>query len=709
MERQRTSQLRRALVGGLALLALAAPARPGEKPPAGPPKRLAKYLSVLHPRLLVTPERLRLIRQRIKVPGSHFQLAYAGMVERAKGDPETVWGGGQRAGYWPVYASRELAFLSLLAEDPAEKRRYAAAAARCLPSLDYVKWFGFKSRSLGHAMATFGVALTYDWACNEWTDADRAKAEVLLEYFLNHWQTYRRVSEERVTGYNFYGVLYGAETMLLLATGSEKTSNRYPVCVDVLARYLAAVGGEMGAHHEGIGYTEYPMGFALPAAIALSQHGEPRPLKAARTHAFWTLNMYEQTFMTSYQRKFVQYGVSHRSNSNEGFASLVAALCPPEQLPYYRWFYDRHMGRLATAEAGERFDSHRGNTPFALLFYPADVAPKDPTGVLPQAVADRDGYIFFRNRWRDANDIQAALIACGKRSGGWSQTEHLNLRLMAFDTHFFGGPGKERGVENYTTLLIDGANAAKPKAGTPPFRPGRIIAFEPGPSCGYAIVDGGEHYHAMGVERAARHLLVHYSPPARNTAVLSTLDDIASAAEHVYTWQANLGAEGHVKAAPEPAPKPPAGPKVPPLDAAELGTGRPALPEEIADLLADEPADKGKKKPKPKPVWPPPNPYDDDIKSTSGREAGRPFFLLSGRDGGFVKGWVLNPADVRISTGDPLRAETKGRGVKLWVVMYAGQGRPPKAAIAGHGMASTINVGGVTVKWDAEKGRITCQ
>jgi hypothetical protein len=126
----------------------------------------------------------------------------------------------------------------------------------------------------------------------------------------------------------------------------------------------------------------------------------------------------------------VQYGVSHRSNGNEGFTSLSLGLAPPESLPYYVWFYDRHMGRLSKAEADRRFDSHRGNTPFSLILYPAGVEPKDPTGVLPKAVADRDGYIFFRNRWQDENDIQVGLLNPVRRSGGWAQNEYLNLRLM---------------------------------------------------------------------------------------------------------------------------------------------------------------------------------------------------------------------------------------------------------------------------------------
>jgi hypothetical protein len=122
----------------------------------------------------------------------------------------------------------------------------------------------------------------------------------LLEYFRKHWQTYHRVSEapDKVSGYNFYGVIFGAQTMMHLAMGAEKTEARFPLCVNILTKHLSEVGGEIGAHNEGIGYTEYPMGFALPAALALAQHGETRPLNAAKTHAFWTLNMFVQTFMT---------------------------------------------------------------------------------------------------------------------------------------------------------------------------------------------------------------------------------------------------------------------------------------------------------------------------------------------------------------------------------------------------------------------------
>ena len=662
-------------------------------------KEALKHLdTVEHPRVLMTPERLALIREKIKEPGSHWQLAHAAMVERSGRDPNEVWGGNARKGYWPVYASREAAFLSLVAEDPAERRRYAALAAKHLPTLDYVQWFGFKSKSLGHAMATLGTALTYDWAYNEWTDEERLKCELLLEYFQKHWEKYRRVSESNVTEYNFYGVLYGAETMLHLAMGNEERSKRFPVCVRVLKEHLAAVGGELGAHGEGIGYTEYPAGFSLPAAIALAQHGEPGPLEAAKTHEFWTLNMYVQTFMTSYARKFVQYGVSHCSNGNEGFASLVLGLCPPERMPYYLWFYDRHMGRLAKAEAARRFDSHRGNGGFSMVCYPDGVVAKDPTGTLPKMVYDSHGFWFFRNRWKDKNDIQCAILGDLKKNHGWGQPEQLNIRLMAYDTSFIGGPGKERGMENYSTLLVDGKYGVAEKG---VHKAGEVVVSEARDDGGYVIVGAGALYEKLGVQRAQRHLLVEFSDPEANTAILSTLDEVTSGAEHTYAWQANLGPEG-VEKPPEPM-KPKKAKKKLPMPSPD------AVAEEKDDGLSlddpDKPVEKEKEKARePEPAEPKPN--DDGVISTSGTESGRPFFLLKGRNG-YVKCWVLHPADAAIKTGDPLQVTTKGTNAKIWVVMYVGAGEPAEGVVEGTGMDSVLSVSGRKVAFDGN--RIECK
>lgn len=101
--------------------------------------------------------------------------------------------------------------------------------------------------------------------------------------------------------------------------------------------------------------------------------------------------------------------------------------------------------------------------------------------------------------------------------------------------------------------------------------------------------------------------------------------------------------------------------------------------------------------------------HDDDggVTVTSGTEAGVPVFTLGGRRDGFIKGWVMAPADVSItSAGDPLQIETSGSDVDLWVVMYAGQGTAPTATISGSGLDAEITIGDATLRYDAATDRI---
>jgi hypothetical protein len=132
----------------------------------------------------------------------------------------------------------------------------------------------------------------------------------------------------------------------------------------------------------------------------------------------------------------------------------------------------------------------------------------------------------------------------------------------------------------------------------------------------------------------------------KSQAVLATFDRLESMTPHVYTWQANLARQ------------------------------------------AD----------------------DDGIVPSGGQEGGRPMSLLKGRNEGFVKGWVVHPADAAVEAkGDPLRINVKGDNVDLWVVMLAGQGAPPAATVTGSGLESVLNVAGNKVRFDAKSNRVTAE
>jgi hypothetical protein len=96
-------------------------------------------------------------------------------------------------------------------------------------------------------------------------------------------------------------------------------------------------------------------------------------------------------------------------------------------------------------------------------------------------------------------------------------------------------------------------------------------------------------------------------------------------------------------------------------------------------------------------------PADDNVKVTAGTENGRPVFLLEGRNNGFVKGWVLEPADAKITAGDPLQIETGGTDAKIWVVMFVGSGRAPVAQVSGSGMQTVHKVGDRTTSFDGAR------
>ena len=78
-------------------------------------------------------------------------------------------------------------------------------------------------------------------------------------------------------------------------------------------------------------------------------------------------------------------------------------------------------------------------------------------------------------------------------------------------------------------------------------------------------------------------------------------------------------------------------------------------------------------------------------------------FLLEGRNNGFVKGWVLEPADARITASDPLKIETGRTDTKIWVVMFVGSGKPPVAQVSGSGMRSVLKIGDRTTSFDSPR------
>ncbi len=591
-----------------------------------------------HPRLFVTPERVAAVKAAAKAPGSHHAAALGALKSRVDGGDVAAYEGGNPTKYARSYAAREAALMALLSDGPAA-RRYADRAFDIIREVytdPKQERFAHTGYGLSRAMMSMGLAIPYDWCYPLWTDEQRGFVRGKMIEALDLWPKYGHANFGDVRGSNWVAVCRGGELVLMLAAGEEGArANRYQYLKRQLVLHMKNGFGDLGVTQEGAGYTEYPGAFLLPAVYACESVGDDELRKVAETRPWWKMAMYTHSFQP-HERKFVQTGVAHTSNYDEGWASLLLSLAPAEELPYFVWWYDRHMGRLAPGGPQDKFDSDRAGTVWSVLYYPTQVTPRDPTGVYPAGVADSHGYYFFRNRWKDSGDVLTSVMADAHHHGhAWDQPEVLALNLMAWNTRFIGGPGKKRDNDLCSSLLVDGKYNFKKATNLT----GEKVHFEADTSGGYVIVGGGKLYPTFGVQDVKRHYLVRMS---ESVALLSTLDRIASDDEHTYTWQANLGSEQD----------------------------------------------------------------DDGIESTSGTESGRPTFTLTGRDG-FVKGWVLAPADATVKTGDPLRIETRGSSADLWVVMLVGSGRPPSARIAGEGLTTVLSIGRASIGWDAAAERIT--
>jgi len=595
----------------------------------------------------MTPARVAVIRQQAAVKGSHHQLALAqlkGAVDKAEAGED------DEGKYGPGYKAVQLATLSAVAEDPAEKKKYADAAYKTI-----MGWTQTGSATLGKSMEAKSIALAYDWAYPVWTEEQRKEVRARLEAAAAALEqvTHSNLGADRTS--NFVGVIRGAELLARLALGTDLKDARVQFLIGELKTHFQNAWGDLGVAQEGGGYTEYPAGFSVPAALALKELGAPALFEEAIKHEHWKLMMYSRSFQPQYNHS-IAWGVGHGSNNSEGLASLILAMCPADQLPYYLWFYDRHMGRLAVGEPQHRFDPDRGTAAWALLLYPADVKAKDPTGVFPTAVADKKrGYVFYRNRWQDADDVIGGIFAQHhKDERGWSQPEQLAMGLLGFGSRFMGGCAKNRPVQYSSTLLVDGKYDYKNATD----RMGKLVAFEPTKTGVYVIVQGGQMFEQLGAKEAVRHLLVEFLPDGR--ALIATLDRLKADKEHTYTWQANVG---HIEAL---AWVPKWAPGAPPVDAA------------------------------------------DNIKISSATEAGRPSFLLQGRSG-FAKGWAVAPADAALKAADPLQISAKAADADILVVLLLAKGNPPAATIKGDGLNSAVTVAGKTISFDAASGRIVCK
>ena len=521
------------------------------------------------------------------------------------------------------------------------ERRYAEAAFEALKEIHET---GGRVPEAGHGLARaytgLGFGLAYDWSADAWSESQRQYVQEKASRALDAWERFRHPNVG-ARGSNWSGVCRGSELLLMVGSHQHRQrAQRFNQIKSDLRGHFRNGYDALGASQEGLDYAAYALGLALPAHLALESMGDNTLTDQVNRHAWWRLLMYAVPFSANpdhpHQPVHLTSGVDRPGGMHDiiGWAPVLGTV-PEAYRPYFAWWFDRALGPESPLDH-ERFNDYQMfGVMWALLFYPTDIDPQDPSGEFASGIGGARQLNVFRNQWRGEHDVLLSLAADAHRHDrAWDVPEALQIGLVAGGTLVFGGPGKTGDARHFSTLLVDG----KPGADR---RTGEQRLFEADQRTGYAIVGGGDAYAAHGVDAVHRHLLVDFRLPGA-PAVFTTLDRIRANGTHTYTWQASLG-----------------GPE-----------------------------------------------SDFGIRAAAGEAEGVPTFTLTTPNGGYVRGWVLNPDATVEQAGDPLRISLRSGDADLWIVMAAGQGAPPAAAIRGEGLEATISVAGRRLRFDPDQGRI---
>jgi hypothetical protein len=338
----------------------------------------------------------------------------------------------------------------------------------------------------------------------------------------DQWTDFRHANVDSPhKGSNWAGVTRGGELLLHLAANREPgygdRSERIALCIRDLQQHIATAYGPSGWTQEGLGYLQYTFGFLAPAVYA---SGDPELQQRFRAITWHRLAMHAFPFFEL--QMSLQSGVDSGATFREGFASLIFPTVPPADLPYYRYWYDRHIGILAQQP---RYDDHRAATVWAILFYPNVPAAKPPPTWGGSLLDSQKGAFYFRNRWRDQNDILLSVMNRNDHhSHAWNQHETFQLSIMALNANFAAGPGKERDIHLYSKPILDGKRDAS-------LGRGRTLRAEPG----YVVLDGSENF---GIAKAERRMRTQFSG---DSAVITLWDQFHDSNPHTLWWQLRPG------------------------------------------------------------------------------------------------------------------------------------------------------------------------
>ncbi len=622
-----------------------------------------------HPRLFLTESKLDSLREAVTEPGTHHFAAYTAM--KARVDKNSLEPYIMSMNYSRVFRAREAALISLLSGE----NRYADTAFQLLAA---VATEGDPSNvrqpdsgyGLGRGVTGFNFALVYDWLYNTWTPVQRDSIRSVIVRSIGEWTELERNGngEEEFHGNhlwtpyqsNWVPVCTGAQITMMLSVYLENSSQmggfyqepltsyaaRYTKLKGILLEHIQATYGNLGLTNEGMDYAEFAGHILVPTVIAMADAGDRDLFDICQTRRWWKWLEYAVPGSARWGAH-QQSGVDGGWLFTNGWSSALFGLIPDSEKAFYRHCYNLFAGIDSPLPDSLSFDCNFGGTAFSIIMYPMTPYHGYPEIPVPAMVSDTGhGNFYFRNDFSGPNDVLFSIY--GDKwwnTGTYNQAEALDIRLFAYETRFFGGPGKTKEMENYSSLLVDGNAWGSKVAGKKNTNAvGGYRHANMAQNGGYVIVEGGEQYELIGCDSVFRHCSVGFGT---NRHTIALLDQVYSIQHHTYDWQLNPGNQDN-------------------SDSIVITTGTENGRPYFIFHGRDESFVKG---------W-------------------------------VLYPEIVEMPEANRDTIAPFRIGTEGENQQIFVVMEVGKGTPSAATFNGEGLARSITFGENTVSYDGTKNRI---
>jgi hypothetical protein len=376
-------------------------------------------------------------------------------------------------------------------------------------------WNNPRSKGLTRAAGARRVAIAYDLCYDAWSPETRTLVSGKLRAIADGMMKSMGAEANVQLANNWQAVRYGGSGLAYLACDEPDSAAKAKDAYTRLKRHLQANLGSNGWNPEGIGYTQYPWQFTGPFGIAAFRAGLGdlrEEVKPARLTHWTTLAGTVAIPRVKGVGLRADFSDDHPSWSGDGTAALAFWYAPSDQTPAIRWMYDYLCG-----SAGDRsFDARNAGGLYSLLLYPAGLEPKNPATVPSAGLNYTDashGLALFRNRFKDEDDIVAAVNAHSRQPAGCHGGPDTNsFRIMGLGGCWVVGSGRTSDPSGQTNLF----------PGDPtPLRRGdgglgklEHIAFTPDGG-GSAIASGS----CLGVKNHRRQFVADYAGKAGAPAV----------------------------------------------------------------------------------------------------------------------------------------------------------------------------------------------